>query len=102
MGEGSEAWQESIFLRKIVGCREDLSGDGSLGAASLDGAFLGDSKGQLLQQRDTVRSAGCEGLCVSCGSSHNTPAYCAASFSTLVGTSLRLSFPICKMPDSPG
>lgn len=33
MGEGSEAWQESIFLRKFVGCREDLSGEnrGKLG-----------------------------------------------------------------------
>lgn len=50
---------------KRVECRADLSGDRSLGAASLDAALRGDSKGQLLQQRDMVRSIGWESLCVS-------------------------------------
>lgn len=50
---------------KRVECRADLLGVRSLGAASLDAALHGDSKGQLLQQRDMVRSVGWESLWVS-------------------------------------
>lgn len=61
-----KAWRPGRTVsswEKRVECRADLSGDRSLGAASLDAALRGDSKGQLLQQRDMV--VDWESLCVS-------------------------------------
>lgn len=56
MDEGSEAWRDSIYLGKIVGCRVK----GCLRPASLGRSLAWEQQGKLLQQRDTVRVTGYE------------------------------------------